>query len=322
MTDFYSSTLLTKVVNKRRPAITPVYDLFFRGKDVRNVPSAKVQIDIKYDYEGLASSVSIGAQSNKAIRTGWKSWVLNIPRFTEHDIVTVGELKEFRLPGSLTGQVPMMQLVNGKLDDIFARFDTTLEYMCITAMQEAGMLDGSGVQLADYGVAAATGVALSSSVNALTMFTEYGRAIRKQVGGNPKIHAACGGDAIDSILESTEADALLGGPMGEQILAEGAIAKIGGVFIHEIDSSYATVGTPTTKVDSIGSTTVIMAPEMGATQMVFGPCEMPGGLVMADKAVDTWQERDPAGWIMRGETNPLPVVTRPLAVKVLTVTTA
>jgi hypothetical protein len=211
-----------------------------------------------------------------------------------------------------------MQLVNEKMDNIFARFDTTLEYMAITAMQEAGMKDGSGVVLADYGIAAAASKAISGGLNAITVLTAAARAIRKQVGNVP-IHAICGGTALDIILASAEADALLSGPYGQQLMETGAIAKIGGVFLHEIDSSYATVGTPDTKVDSLGTSTMIVGPERGATQMVYGANEMLSGLVMAEKAVDTYVENDPVGQIVRCEMNPLPVVTRPKAFQVFTV---
>lgn len=312
----FTSAQLTGVVNKRRPVRTPILDAHFSAR--RQMFTPEVQIDVQNSPEGLAVAISAGAKSTKARQAGWSTFTLTLPRFSEHDMVKAADIKGFRAIGTEAANQAFMQLVNRKMDNIRSRFDRTMEYMAIQGMQ-GSVVDGAGNTIATYDVPAATNVAFGNNTDdPVDVFDDAAVSIARTLGGDAgNLVAYCGINAYKLLRNTTPIQTLLNGPAGPSMIENGEVRRAGGVTIRRLPNVF--VNNAGSEVPFLGDNTIIIASDAMGAELLFGPCESPTGLELANYFVDTWTERDPAGEMLRLETNPLPVVTRPDSVRILTV---
>lgn len=314
----YTSTVLTGVIDKRRPVKTPILDRHFtRG---RQVGTPHVQLEIIDGPEGLAVAISHGAKSLRAPEGTESGMTVTLPRFSEHASVKANDLLGLRTAGSQALR-SQQQVYVRKLDNIRRRFDRTREYMAIKGCM-GQVVDGKGNIIATYDVPATQEVKLidgGSTDTPIDVFDDLGTSIGRALGGTPGVlHAYCGIDAYKALRSHPEIrDLLTGTNAANQLLATGELHAISGVVIHKFIGVYADFN-GNDQVFIPDDEILILSEEAGFEQ-IHGPCETPTGLSAQEWFVDTWTERDPPGQVLRVETNPLPVVSRPEAVRRLKV---
>ncbi len=314
----FTSTVLTGVVDKRRPVKTPILDRHFtRGRQL-GTPFA--QMDIIDGPEGLAVAIGHGVKSLKAPDGTESGKTVTIPRFSEHDAVKASDLIGLRASGS-TALRSQQQVYVRKLDAIRGRFDRTKEYMAIKGCM-GQVVDGKGNVIATYDVPAIQDVQLidgGSTDRPIDVFDDLGTSIGRALGGTPGVlHAYCGVGAYGTLRNHPQiAELLTGTNAANQLLATGELRAISGVVIHKFIGVYADFNGNDQVF--IPDDEILVLSEEAGFELVHGPCETPAGLAPQEWFVDTWIERDPPGQMMRVETNPLPIVTRPEAVRRLRV---
>lgn len=303
----FTTTDLVAAVNKRRPVRTPIKDAHFSRSVLESTDS--VQLDIKTSPEGLAVAISRGTRSRRASREGWDTVTVTIPHFSEHDLIKASDLVGARAFGRTAVETMAMKVAE-KLDVLRARFDRTIEYMCIKAMQ-GQVVDGNGNVIATYNVAAPVAATVSDGTDdPIDVFDDAGTRIARALGADPgELVAYLGIAAYKALRTSPKVEQLLGGPAGPQMLANGEVARVAGVRIVKLPAVF--VDNSGAEVPFLGDNEVIIASREMGGMMVYGPAETPTGPLMTEFFADAWEERDPAGTVIRVETNPLPLVTRP-----------
>jgi len=307
----FTSHVLSAVVDKRRPVATPIRNAHFGGPG-QNYGTPHIQLDILTSPEGLATAISHGVKSKRAPKDGWETKTITIPRFSEHDIVKASDLIGLRAPGQQTASEALQRRVLQKTDTIRARFDRTLEYMCIKAMQ-GQVVDGGGNVIATYAVPASSEVdfqADGSADSPIDVFDDAAVTISRALGqeaGN--LIAYCGTDAYKKLRNEATVQALLTGPQGPQLLENGEVRRVGGVTTRRLAAVYA--DDDGNDQPFLAANEILIASDQMGGEIVYGPCEAPGGLRIQSWFVDTWEDRDPPADYVRVETNPLPVVKRP-----------
>lgn len=310
---------LIGVVNRRRPVRTPLQDRHFPAG--QQYGTRQVQLDIMRSPEGLAVAISAGVESTRAARHGWETQTITIPRFSEHDLVRAADHEAFRIPGrGPADQVPLAQHVNRKLDAITSRFDRTGEFMAIGAMR-GEVKDGNGNVIATYQTEspqAVTFKADSGGDDPLDVMDDAVIVISRELGGMPgNVWAYCGTTAYKKLRNQHRIERMLQSNLGPQMLSGGELAQVSGVQIQRM---------PAVFVDNTGSEQpfvkddeIIVASDELDAETIFGPCETPEGSIQEQTFVDQWDQRDPAGTVIRVERNPFPLLRRPRAVRRLTV---
>ena len=303
----FSTTDLVAAVNKRRPVRTPIKDMHFSRSVLENTDS--VQLDIKTGPEGIAVAISRGTKSRRAEKAGWDSLTVTIPHFSEHDLIKASDLIGVRAFGRTTVETMAMKVAE-KLDDLRSKFDRTMEYMCIKAMQ-GQVVDGNGNVIASYSVAAPVAATVSDGTDdPIDVFDDAGTKISRALGSDPgEVVAYMGVNAYKALRTSPKVEQLLNGPAGPQMLANGEVARVGGVRIVKMPAVF--IDNSGNEVPFVGDNEVIVASNQMGGMMVYGPAETPNGPLMTEYFADSWEERDPAGTMIRVETNPLPLVSRP-----------
>jgi hypothetical protein len=319
----FDSTVLSGVIDKRRPVATPIVDRHFGGTRMQyGTPS--IQIDIKTGPEGLATAISHGAQSLRAPKDGWSTMTVTIPRFSEHDVVRTADLIGQRAPGQSVAGIPMMQRYNEKLDLIRGRFDRTLEYMALGALRGV-ILDGAGVTIATYDVAAAVPVVFNadgSGHDPYLVFRDAQRSMARKLGGNPgTFYAYCGDTAFDLLSNEKRIKEARTGTT-----ANGTVAVTSGGVVQQVGSVMVENYIPVADLDLDGDdekfvadNEILMVPTTIGGEIILGPCEAPDGPRLQEWFVDSWMERDPPANLVRIETNRMPLVRRPDVVYPMTV---
>lgn len=317
----FTAEQLTRVIDKRRPAATPIRDRHFATRSQYGTPA--IGIDIKTGPEGIAVAISHGVESTRAARDGWSHMTLEIPRFSEHDMVKAADLVGLRAPGQVSQSEALMMRYNDKLDLIRTRFDRTLEYMCIGAIK-GSVTDGGSNVLVTYAVPAADTVTFNSASAGDNPFDQFRQAIRtisRALGGPPgQIYAYCGDTAFDLLCNQHQvvaARANIGGNAEVGISNGGIVERVGTVLVENYPYVYA----DSNGADQpfVATNEILFVPTAIEGEILCGPCEAPSGLLLQEWFVDTWQERDPAATIVRVETNRLPLVRRPDAIYRMTV---
>lgn len=313
----FTTTQLTGVINKRRPVRTPILNAHFKTSP--QVGTTTIQFDVLKDVEGLAIAISHGVKSTRAKNVGWDTLTVPIPRFSEHDVITANDTLGLRAPGQNSRSEPLMALYNRKMDAIRRRFDRTIEYMAIRAMQ-GEVVDGAGNTIATYDIAPAQNVDFGDGGDdPVDLFDDVAVAVSRALGGDPGgLIAYCGVLAYKKLRNSGKVQTLLNTPYGPTFLENGELRKVGGMTIKRLPNVFADLNgndQPFLPDDAI----LIASDEMGG-ELVYGPCEGPGGrLLLVNYFADAWEEKDPPGTVIRIETNPIPVVTRPDSIRILKV---
>ncbi|MEO5377644.1 MAG: major capsid protein [Magnetococcus sp. DMHC-6] len=313
----FSSSVLTGAIDKRRPVQTPILDRHFTRR--RQVGTPNVQLEIVDGPEGLAVAISHGVQSRRAPNGTESGVTVTIPRFSEHDTIKASDLIGLREAGGQNLRT-LQQVYVRKLDDIRRRFDRTQEYMAIKGCF-GQVVDGKGTVIATYDVPSVENVTFSDAAqdNPVDVFDDVGTSLARALGGVPGImHAYAGISAYKMIRNHPKVlELLTGTASANTLLATGELRVLSGVVIHKFVGVYADLAG--TDQVYIPDDEILILSEESAFEVVNGPCETPDGLVAQEWYVDTWQERDPPATFLRVETNPLPVVTRPEAVRRLKV---
>mgnify|MGYP000294125702 CR=1 FL=1 len=310
---------LIGVIDRRRPVRTPLQDRHFPPG--QQYTTRQVQLDIRQSPEGLAVAISAGVESTRAARHGWETQTVTIPRFSEHDLVRAADHQAFRLPGrSPTAQVPLAQHVNRKLDAITARFDRTVEFMCVGAMR-GQIKDGDGSVLATYNVDPAQSVTFnpdSGGDDPLDVFDDAVVAIARELGGMPgNLWAYCGVTAYKRLRDQHRIQSMLTSNLGPQMLSGGELAQVSGIGIQRMPAVF--VDNNGDEQPFVYDDEIIVASDELGGETIYGPCETPEGSVQQRNFVDQWDQRDPAGTAIRVERNPFPLLSRPRAVRRFTV---
>lgn len=310
----FNSIQLAGIIDKRRPVQTPITDRHF--SNTRQMSTRIAQFDIRMGAEGLAVVVSPGARSHRAMQAGWETHTVEVPRFSEHDMVKSADISGLRAPGQAFGGRPLAEHVTEKLDAIRDRFDRTLEYMGIRALQ-GQVVDGAGNVIADFDVASEQTVDFKTDGtgdNPFKILDDAEVAMSRAVGGDPgMITAYAGVKAYERLRDEGRVveDARSLNP--QQVRNQGRLSSLAGVQVQRVPWVFTDAqGTeqPFLKEDEL-----ILAAEFVGGVRLLGPAEGPNGPVMQEWFVDQWPERDPAGQAMRVERNPLPVVRRPEAIR-------
>ena len=317
----FTAEQLTRVVDKRRPVATPIRDRHFPVRSQYGTPH--IGVDIKTGPEGIAVAISHGVESTRAARDGWQHLTLEIPRFSEHDIIKAADLVGLRAPGQTGPSEAMMMRYNDKLDLIRTRFDRTLEFMCLGALKGT-VTDGAGATLVTYAVPGAASVTFNAASGGDNPFDEFRAAVRtlsRALGGPVgQVYAYCGDTAYDLLMNQHQvvaARASVGGNVEVGVGSGGNVERVGTVLVENYPYVYADAA----GVDQpfVATNEILLVPSAIGGEILLGPCETPTGLVLQEWFVDTWQERDPAATRVRLETNRLPLVRRPDAIARFTV---
>mgnify|MGYP006421081199 CR=1 FL=1 len=310
---------LIGVINKRRPVSTPFQDRHFPAG--QQYSTRQVQLDIQNSPEGLAVAINAGVESTRAARHGWETQTITIPRFSEHDLVKAADHEAFRLPGrNPADQVPLAQHVNRKLDTITSRFDRTAEFMCVGAMR-GEVKDGNGTTIATYQVDAAQNVTFNTDTGGddpLDVMDDAVIAIARELGGMPgNLWAYCGVEAYKKLRNQHRIEKMLQSNLGPQMLDGGELAQVSGIAIQRMPAVF--IDNQGAEQPFVHDNEIIVASDEMDAETIYGPCETPEGSVAQRDFVDQWDQRDPAGTMLRLERNPFPLARRPRAVRRFTV---
>jgi len=304
----WTNEQLMEAVDKRRPAPTTILDAHFSTR--RPADASLIQVDIKKGPEGIAVAIDAGAKSKRAKSEGWDSIPMQIPRFSEHDIIKASDFSQFRQPGVMNAanQAAFMQKVMDKFDDMKKRFDRTKEFMAIKGMQ-GQIVDGDGNILVDYDVPAA-GTLNTGTTSPLVFFRQQHAAIARVLGYMPSMLMCYAGEtAYDKIMDHADVKALLGGPMGPTMVQDGMVQRIQNVYIKQMPLEF--VNNAGSAERYVADNKIILAPKEMDARLLYAPCESPRGMISVPLYVDQWDEKDPAGTMIRLEENPLPLIRRP-----------
>lgn len=320
----FTAEVLSRVIDKRRPVRTPIRDRHFPRAPQYGTPN--VGYDILTGPEGIAVAISHGAQSLRASREGWTHLSIEVPRFSEHDVIKAADLVGQRAPGQISQSEALMQRYNRAMDKIRGKFDRTLEYMCFGAFR-GQVLDGGLNVLATYGVRAAEPVTFNadgSGDDPFLVFRNAVRAISRTLGMAPgQVYAYCGDTAFDLLSNEKRvvaSRATVGGNPEVAVDTSGVVTRIGTVNVE----NYMYVWADADGADQVyvAADEILLVPQELDGEIVLGPCEAPSGLVLLEWLVDSWADRDPPATKIRVETNRLPMVGRPDAIYRLTVSGA
>lgn len=312
---FDAITLLRAIEKASAPANTPVLTRHFADAGV--VPTETVQVDIITGPEGLMVAISRDAESRVANREVVDSKTFRIPRFSEKFPVTPSDIVLYRQPGTQNGSVGLAQLVARRLRNLMNKLNSTKEVMAIRALQ-GEVSDGGGNVIATYPVGD-DGAVDVTTVNPREYFddaaTTISRALRTD---DVRLISYVGKNAYQKLLLHPDVQALLAGPAGPSMLENGVLRTLHGVTIQRVNGAYtsnAGVETPYLADDAMITTAI--GPYF---ELYHGPCSTPTGVALQQQFVDTWETRDPPTSWTRLESNPLPIVQRPEAVRKATVT--
>jgi len=324
MVDF-TREALTRVVNNRRPTATPIRDAHFSGPGQFH-NSNLILVDIIKGPEGIATAIGSGVRSLRSPQGSVEELNIKIPRFSEHDVIKPGDYNGRRMPGSdmAYNSQGIQQLYVGKLDKLRARMDRTFEYMAIKGMQ-GEIVDGKGNVLVTYDVLSPQTVDFRPTTAGDDPYEVFVKdvsvAIHQEIGGSPgQLIGYCGTDAFIRLYKQHAVQSKLTAASPQVTVTEATIAIAGIPITFRLmphnyldDSGNSQVFIPADKI--------IIASTGMETEAHYGPCEAPGmQLVQQPFIADTWEERDPPATKVRVETNPLPLIRRPKAIRTLTVT--
>jgi hypothetical protein len=311
---FDSITLLRAIEKASAPASTPILTRHFADAGV--VPTETVQVDIITGPEGLMVAISRDAESNIASREVVDSKTFNIPRFSEKFSVTPSDVVLYRQPGTINGMSGLAQLVGRRLRNLMNKLNSTKEVMAIRALQ-GQVSDGAGNVIATYPVGDDGSVNFTTT-NPRVYFDNaavtVSRALRTD---NVRLICYVGKTAYQKLLLHADVQALLAGPMGPSMLENGVLSMLHGVEIRRINGAYTNnAGSETPYLADNAMITTAIGPYF---EQYHGPCSTVNGVALQQMFVDTWETRDPPTSWTRLESNPLPIVQRPEAVRKATV---
>lgn len=307
---FDNVTLLRAIEKASSPAETPIWSGHFT--EVGVVPTETVQIDVVTGPEGLMVAISRDAEARKASRDSVDTMTIQIPRFSEKDSVSAADLMRYRQPGTRGGQIGQAQLVGRKLKYITDRLNSTKEVMAIGALK-GNVLDGDGNVLAVYPVGDAGSVDFSA-VNPRLYFDDAAVAISRALRvARVKLVSYVGKNAYQKLLLHDDVQALLSGPAGPSMLENGELRTLHGVTIRRINGAYTNnVGS---EIPYLGDDEIITTADGPYFEAYHGPCSTRQGIALQNIYVDQWETPDPPSAWFRVESNPLPIVQRPEAVR-------
>lgn len=311
---FDNITLLRAVEKASAPADTPILSGHFTDAGV--VPDETVQVDVVTGPEGLMVAISRDAEARKANRENVDTKTFTIPRFSEKDSVTASDLIRYRQPGTSGGLQGQAQLVGRKLRKINNKLNSTKEVMAIRALQ-GEVSDGDGNVLANFPVGD-DGSLDFDTLNPREYFDSAAVTVSRALRvSQVKLVAYVGQLAYRKLLLHPDVQALLAGTAGPAMLENGELRMLHGVTIRRINGAYTNnSGVETPYLPDDAMITTALGPYF---ELYHGPCSTPTGVALQPIFVDQWETRDPpAAWV-RLESNPLPIVQRPEAVRKATV---
>lgn len=311
---YIKGSVLTRVIDKRRPIKTPVLDTHF--SETEQFSTNIVSYDEIDGPEGLMIAVSPGTASPRAPEQSGEEKLVTIPRFTEHDLVKPSDVLNKRMPGTSDKSDTVQRHYNNKLDAMKRRIDRTKEFMAIKALQ-GQVVDGAGRKLAEYGVPTPVAADFATD-DPLDVFDDGTEAIAKHLGFDPDgLIVYAGPTAFKKLRASDKVRELLNGPERQSMLENGQLRKVDGVNIRRLPFQYKLKNG--TFQPYIPPNRMILAPTTGFGVRVHGPIETPEALLVQEWLVETEIKRDPAGQKVRVETSCLPIVTRPQVIYIIDV---
>jgi len=305
---FDNITLLQAIEKKQAPTDTPVLSRHFSSAGV--VPSEVVQVDVITGPEGVMVAISRDAESKVASRENIDSKTFTIPRFSEKDSVSAGDLLRYRQPGTVNGLIGQAQLIGRRLGYINSRLDSTKEIMAIRALQ-GQVVDGAGNIIATYPVAQDGPISIAAT-NPRVYFDNKAVAISRALRvSNVKLICYVGKNAYQRLLLQDDVQALLAGPAGPSMLENGVLRTLHGVTIERVNGAYT--DNQGNEQPYLGDDGMITTADGDYFELYHGPCSTVNGIALQEVYIDQWETRDPPMAWFRLESNPLPIVQRPEA---------
>lgn len=307
---FDAITLLRAVEKASAPASTPVLTRHFSDAGV--VPTELVQVDVITGPEGLMVAISRDAESNTAKRESVESKTFRIPRFSDKFSISPSDLVGYRQPGTQNAGPAMAQLIARRLRNLTNKLNSTKEVMAIRALQ-GEVSDGAGNVIATYPVGN-DGAINFATTNPREYFDDAAVTISRALrSDNVSLICYVGKDAYQKLLLHPDVQALLAGPAGPGMLENGVLRTLHGVTIQRVNGAYTNnAGAETPYLADNALITTAIGPYF---ELYHGPCSTPNGVALQQMFVDTWETRDPPISWTRLESNPLPIVQRPEAVR-------
>lgn len=311
---FDNITLLRAIEKASAPAETPIWSGHFLDAGI--VPTETVQADVVTGPEGLMVAISREAEARKASREHVDSKTFSIPRFSEKDVVTAADLIRYRQPGTSGGMQGQAQLIGRKLRNLVGKLNSTKEVMAIRALQ-GEVSDGAGNVIATFPVGNDGSVDFSST-NPRVYFDNAAVTISRALRvARVKLVSYVGKDAYQALLLHPDVQALLDGPAGPGMLENGELRTLHGVTIRRINGAYTdNAGNEQPYLPDDAMITTADGPYF---EYYHGPCSTRQGIALQPLFVDQWETPDPPAAWFRIESNPLPIVQRPEAVRKATV---
>lgn len=307
-------TLIRAIEKASAPTSTPILTRHFSDAGV--VPTEIIQVDIVTGPEGLMVAISRDSESNIAKREVVESKTFRIPRFSEKFPVTPSDVILYRQPGTRNGSEGFAQLIARRLRNLIGKLNSTKEVMAIRALQ-GEVSDGAGNVIATYPVGS-DGTVDFATTNPRVYFDNAAVTISRALRTDTvQLIAYVGKTAYQKLLLHADVQALLTGPAGATMLENGELRTVHGVTIRRVNGAYT---------DSAGNEQPYLADNQMITtavgqyfELYHGPCSTPQGIALQPIFIDTWETRDPPSAWTRLESNPLPIVQRPEAVRKATI---
>ena len=324
MDSIFLTRVLMGVINKLKPAPTLILDTVFATK--KRSLSSLFSWDILTSSERILKSIKVSSPASMADTQGGTRISCDAPRFAEKRLITAGEMTSMRAFGTTAGMELLQEKVGENLKDIRRKIDITREFMAAKALS-GQIIDESGSVLVDFNFAAAqkptlTGTALwtDAASDPVANIRAWQKQVGQALGNVQKWVAFCGTDAMDALLNNQNVRELLKYTQGNDVAEKGRIANLAGVEIIEYFGSY--IDENGARQDLIPVDRFITVAITGDQAMeIYAPVvdfDSESGVGMGKPGevffAKAWDSKDPSGKWLKGESRPLPVLTRPEAV--------
>jgi hypothetical protein len=320
MDNLFTTRTLTTSINKMGKAGRRMFQRHFAPK-LRYSVDTQLAFDIITGNQGILGNISVHEPAPIGKKTGRATVTLEAPRIAEKRIIHVAEINKMRAYGAM-GSETMKSRIAREQYDLRMEFDRTLEYWASQAIRGKILDADLTTVLVDYGLPATHNITLVGA----DLFTDPAskiintlRAWKQLLNDDSQAEITgyqcwCGNQVMDALLDNTKVLELMKYTVGAQIARHARIAELAEISFDEYTGSF--VHTDGTRKRFLAEDEILL---IGEGPDVFD-CPYTSQLIetlfQRGQAPPlfyskSWNEEDPEGKWIYGETRPLPVLKRP-----------
>ena len=336
MDNLFKTRVLTTAVNKMTTPSLNVFNRYFAGK-AKMQTTSRLAFDIITGNEGILPNIATFEQATVTEKTGRKVVTMEAPRLAHKRLITAADLEDYRKVGDAFAPEMLAERIAREQTDMRGMIDRTIEAWACMALRGIIYDKDLTTELVNYSLSGTHSVT-KSGADAWTASTSTPRddlrtwmrliedESRTTITG---WRAYVGKSVMDALVEHADVKDFIVNQAGLQVLEAGRITKAFGWTLEEYYGSW--INDAGTRVRFVADNEILLIGECAdLTDCPFAPIvdlNAPGGIGNVTTANKTamyfskiWDVPDPSGKWLMVETRPLPVLQRPDAVIIATVT--